>query len=69
MNMRQGSRNGNGWFRSGFFIPGNNPRAYPNPARLIKRVFSPEPGSRAPAQITNPEETQKSVTNPKSQIT
>ena len=69
MNMRQGSRNGNGWFRSGFFIPGNDPWAYPNPDSLIKRVFSPEPGSRAPAQITNPEETQKSVTNPKSQIT
>ena len=57
MNMRQGSRNDNGLVRIGFLYTRKRPAGLS------------EPGSRAPAQITNPEETQKSVTNPKSQIT
>ena len=80
MNMRQGRKNDNVLVRIGFLYTRKDPRAYPNPARLIKRVFSPKPGPRAPAQNhkpgRNPEishqtdiEAQKSVTNPKSQIT
>ena len=68
MNMRQGSRNGNGWFRSGFFIPGNNQRAYPNPARLIKRVFHPNPahGLRPKSQTQKKPRNQLQIQNHKS---
>ena len=55
MNMRQGSRNDNGLVRIGFLYTRKQPAGLSEPGPFNKRVFSPEPGSRAPAQITNPE--------------
>ena len=68
--MRQGRRNDKGLVRIGFLYTRNQPAGLSESGPFNKTGFLlPNPARGLRPKITNPEETQKSVTNPKSQIT